>query len=140
MTKSFPIGCIPVSSHFQVGTFIINGYITTTMPPTSMSTMITDQQLMHHGTQHTTPLPFTAQSIWDGQVILATDGSVKHEIMTYAWIILTMHKQQHQTGHCQQWPSPSKCTICSSCIEMTGSSRPLCHPTMDCKSPQMVPR
>ena len=51
-----------------------------------------DHQLMHHGTQHNTPLPITAQAIWDGQVILATNGSVKIEVTTYAWILSTTNE------------------------------------------------
>ena len=97
MTKSFPIGCVPISGHFQAGTFIINGYVTTATMPTSTPTMITDQQLMHHGTKCTTPLLITAQVIWDGQAILATDGSVKHEIITYtSWIISTTNDNIEQ--------------------------------------------
>ena len=84
---SFPIGCIPISGHFQVGTFITNGYVKITVPPALQCTTLSDQYLMHHGTQCNTPLPIVAQAIWDGQAILATDGSVKNEIMTYAWII-----------------------------------------------------
>ena len=44
---------------------------------------------MHHGTHHHTPLPITAQAIWDGQAILATDGSVKWNRATYTKIIST---------------------------------------------------
>ena len=44
---------------------------------------------MHHGTHCHTPLPITTQAIWDGQAILATDGLVKQNIATYAWIIST---------------------------------------------------
>ena len=42
---------------------------------------------MHRGTQCLTSLPTMAQAIWDGQAILATDGSIKNNIATYAWII-----------------------------------------------------
>ena len=52
-------------------------------------TTVTDQHLMHHGTQCPTPLPLTAQAIWDGQAILATNGSVKNGTATYAWILST---------------------------------------------------
>ena len=59
-------------------------------------TTLYDHQLMHRGTQCNTPLPIVAQAIWDGQAILATDGSVKNEIMTYAWIISTTNKNIEQ--------------------------------------------
>jgi hypothetical protein len=48
---------------------------------------------MHLGTRHNTSLPITAQAIWDGQAILATDGSVKDSKATYAWIISTNNDQ-----------------------------------------------
>jgi hypothetical protein len=44
---------------------------------------------MNRGTYTTTPLPIIAQSIWDGQAIMGTDGSVRHGIATYSWIIST---------------------------------------------------
>ena len=56
-------------------------------PPTNPAT--NDRQLMLRGTQHTTLLHIAAQSLWDGQAILATDGSVKDDVATYAWVIST---------------------------------------------------
>ena len=55
---------------------------------------------MRHGTHHNTPLPATAQAIWDGQAILATDRSVKNEAATYTWILSTTndHIEQDITG------------------------------------------
>ena len=90
-TPSFPIGCIPVSSEFQAGTFIINGYTNVTQTPYEPNNPVNDRQLMHHGTQCSTPLPTMAQAIWDGQAILATDGSIKNNIATYAWIISNLN-------------------------------------------------
>ena len=88
--QSFPIGCIlPISSQFKASTFITNGYVNITVLLTLPCTTLTDQHLMHHGTQCQTPLPLTAQAIWDGQAILATNGSVKNGTVMYAWILST---------------------------------------------------
>ena len=40
-------------------------------------------------TQYTSPLPIIAQAIWDGHAILGTDGSVRHGVATYAWVLST---------------------------------------------------
>ena len=58
-------------------------------PPVQMNPATTDRQLMLRGIQHTTPLHIAAQSLWDGQAILATDGSIKDDIATYAWVLST---------------------------------------------------
>ena len=89
--RSFPIGCVPISSNFQAGTFITNGYVHITMPLTMPCTTLTNKHLMHHGIHCQTPLPLTAHAIWNGQAILATDGSVKDRRATYAWILSTTH-------------------------------------------------
>ena len=86
-TKTFPIRCVPISGQFQAGMFITTGFATFMQPPPTTSTILPDQQLMHLGTRHHTSLPVTAQAIWDGQAILATDGSVKNNKAIYAWII-----------------------------------------------------
>ena len=86
-TNSFPIGCIPVTGNFQAGQFIIDGSLSFTHSPISMNPATNDRQLMLRGTQHTTPLHIATQSLWDGQAILATDGSVKDDIATYAWVL-----------------------------------------------------
>ena len=57
------------------------------------STILPDQQLMHLSTRHHTSLPATAQAIWDGQAILATDRSVKNNKAIYAWIISNNNEQ-----------------------------------------------
>ena len=57
---------------------------------------INDQQFMHRGTQCNTLLTTTAQAIWDGQAILATDGSVKDNMATYAWIISNSNDEVKQ--------------------------------------------
>ena len=62
-------------------------------PPLMTSTILPDQQLMHLGTCHHTSLPATTQAIWDGQAILATDGSVKNNKAIYAWIISNNNDQ-----------------------------------------------
>ena len=85
--KAFPIQCVPISGQFQAGMFITTGFATFMQPPPTTSTILPDQQLMHLGTRHHTSLPVTAQAIWDGQAILATDGSVKNNKAIYAWII-----------------------------------------------------
>ena len=87
LTKSFPIRCVPISGTFQSGMFLTNGFTKFTQPPPTTSTILPDQQLMHLGTRHHTSLPDTAQAIWDGQAILATDGSVKNNKAIYAWTI-----------------------------------------------------
>ena len=87
--QSFPIGCIPISGQFQASTFLTNGYVNITLPLTLPCTTLTDQHLLHHGTQCQTTLPLTAQAIWDGQAILTTHGSVKNGTVTYAWILST---------------------------------------------------
>ena len=117
--NSFPLGCVPVSGQFQAGTFIINGYVTTTQQLPSTSATIPDQQLMHHGTHHNTPLPVTAQAIWDGQVILATNGSVKNAVTTYAWILSTTndHIEQDITGGGLLPPSAPYAKHASKCPE-----------------------
>ena len=73
--------------------FITTGFIKFTQPPPTTSTILPDQQLMNLGTCHHTSLTATAQAIWDGQAILATDGSVKNNKATYAWIITNDHDQ-----------------------------------------------
>ena len=93
MMNSFPLGCVPISYQFQAGTFITTGYVTITKQPSTMSTILPDQQLMHHGTRHNASLPITAQAIWDGQAILATNGSVKNNVAIYAWIISNTNDQ-----------------------------------------------
>ena len=97
LTKSFPIGCVPVSGSFQAGTFVIKGYVKMIPSPSTNNATIHDQWIMHHSTQCSTPLPITAQAIWDGQAIVATDGSVKHDITTYAWIISTTNGELART-------------------------------------------
>ena len=51
---------------------------------------------MHHGTYHTTSPTMIAQAIWDGQAILATDGSIHNDNATYAWIISTTNDTINQ--------------------------------------------
>ena len=93
MTNSFPLGCVPISSQFQASMFITMGFATFTQPPPTTSTILPNQQLMHLGTWHHTSLPVTAQAIWDGQAILATDGSVKENKAIYAWIVSNNNNQ-----------------------------------------------
>ena len=88
-SKSFPMGCVPVSGLFQAGTFVINGFAPMTSPPSTPDNYIHDQSIMHHGTHQATTSMMIAQAIWDGQAILATDGSVQNDTTTYAWIIST---------------------------------------------------
>ena len=73
--------------------FITTGFTKFTQPPPTTSTILPDQQLMHLGTCHHTSLPATTQAIWDGQAILATDGSVKNNKAIYAWIISNNNDQ-----------------------------------------------
>ena len=54
-----------------------------------MNPATNDRQIMLRGLQYNTLLNIAAQAIWDGQAILATDGSVKNEIATYAWVLST---------------------------------------------------
>ena len=76
-----------MTGNFQAGQFIIDGSQPFMTPPVTMNTANKDRQLMLCGTQHTTPMNIAAQAIWDGQAILATDGSVKDIIATYAWVL-----------------------------------------------------
>jgi hypothetical protein len=78
-----------VTGTFQAGQFIIDGSLPFTSPPVTINTATNDRQIMLRGTQHTTPIHIATQAIWDGQAILATDGSVKDDIATYAWVLST---------------------------------------------------
>ena len=69
--------------------FITNGHIMMTTAPQPNDTNLIDHQLMNNGTQYNVPLAVTAQAIWDRHAILATDGSVRQDNATYAWIIST---------------------------------------------------
>ena len=90
--NSFPIGCIPVTGTFQAGQFIIDGSLPFTSLPVTLNAATNDRQtIMLRGIQHTTLIHITTQAIWDGQAILATDGSVKDDIATYAWVLSTTH-------------------------------------------------
>ena len=93
MTNSFPLGCVPISGQFQIRTFITMGFVKFTRKPSTTSTILPNQQLMHLGTRHHTSLPITAQAIWDGQAILATNGSVKDNKAIYAWIVSNTNDQ-----------------------------------------------
>ena len=82
-------------------TFIINtSFAKITSSPDITPNYITECHIMHHGTQCSTPLPITAQAICDGHTILATDGSVKNNVATNAWIISTTNDtiEQDITG------------------------------------------
>lgn len=83
------MGCVPVSGSFQAGTFVIHGYASINSPILTTANSVHDQSIMHRGTHHTASPMMIAQAIWDGQAILATDGSVRHDSATYAWIIST---------------------------------------------------
>ena len=93
MMNSFPIQCVPISGPFQAGMFITTGFTKFTQPQLTTSTLLPNQQLMHLGTHLHTSLSATAQAIWDGQAILATDRSVKNNKAIYAWIISNNNDQ-----------------------------------------------
>ena len=83
------MGCIPVSGFFQASTFIIQGFTSMISPPTTPDTTALARRMMHHGTHCKISPTMIAQAIWDGQTILATDGSVQNDNATYAWILST---------------------------------------------------
>ena len=94
------------------------GFANFTQKPSIMSTILPDQQLMHLGTWHHASLPLTAQAIWDGQAMLATNGSVKDNKAIYAWIVSNTNDQitldiqgsgilplsAQYTKHASKWP------------------------------------
>ena len=52
-TNSFPLECIPVTSEFQAGNFIISGFTKLTSPPsTTIPNYTTEHRVMHHSTHH----------------------------------------------------------------------------------------
>ena len=83
------MGCVPVSGFFQAGKFIIQGYTSMIPPPTTPDNTEIDHRMMHCGTLCKLHPTTIAQAIWDGQAILATDGSVQTDNATYAWILST---------------------------------------------------
>ena len=70
-------------------------------------------------TQHSTLINIAAQAIWDGQAILATDGSVKDNIATYAWVLSTTNDiiSQDITGGGLLPPSALYANHASKCLE-----------------------
>jgi hypothetical protein len=85
-SNSFPRGCVPVSSSFQSGSFIISGFSTFTHPTETIPEQLIEMRLMNCGVHTTLPMNVIAQAIWDGQAILGMDGSVTDDIATYSWV------------------------------------------------------
>jgi hypothetical protein len=83
------MGSLPVTGDYQNGQFIISGYATAAPPIQHTTETMHEMRLMNRGTQTTLTHEDIAQSIWDGQAIMGTDGSVTGDIATYAWVIST---------------------------------------------------
>ena len=108
-----------MTGNFQEGQFIIDGSLPFMSPPVTTNTATNNQQLLLCGTQHTTPINIAAQAIWDGQAILATDGSVKDNIATYAWVLSTTNDliSQDIMGGGLLLPSAPYANHASKCLE-----------------------
>ena len=90
--NSFPAGCIPISGTFQSGNFVINGHAPIIPSPTTTSPYPVEMRLMNRGVLRASPKHTIAQSLWNGQAILGTDGSVNDNIATYSWVLSTTNE------------------------------------------------
>jgi hypothetical protein len=88
-TNSFPRGSVPISGTHQASDFIITGYATFTSRTPNDASLGNETSLMNRGATHNAPLAILAQAIWDGHAILGTDGSVRDDTATYAWVLST---------------------------------------------------
>jgi hypothetical protein len=87
---AFPIVAVPISSKFEAGYFLqdnTEGTADVVPPPVINQPPWEDQML--RGYQRTTSLREIAESIWQGNAIVGTNGSAANDHGTYSFVILT---------------------------------------------------
>jgi hypothetical protein len=87
---TFPIDAVPISSKFEAGYFLpdnTEGTVDVVPPPVIDQPPWEDQML--RGYQRMTSLQEIAEPIWQGNVIVGTDGSAANDHGTYSFVIPT---------------------------------------------------
>jgi hypothetical protein len=87
---TFPINVVPISAKFNAGYFLPDHSEGTAdvVPPTVIDQPPWEDQMLR-GYQRMTSLQEIAQSIWQGNAIVGTDGSSANDHGTYSFVILT---------------------------------------------------